>query len=474
MPYSSASDLPSAIRSKYRPKCQRAFVGAFNSVYDKTHDEGRSMAAGHAAAKRCQGGGSSVTNAAASAAKKLPPLGPGEFRFITNSLSGETHDGKRRFRAVASSTVTDLAGNTISAKALGQMRDDFRAGLPIFMDHDYTNVVDKVFGMTDGAEIVQTQERDPRTNEPIYDLIVEGNVNEPNPRAVQLHDSISGGYVKFGASIGAIVRQHKRDKETGGMLIDGIQAKEASIVGIAKNQRSWVFQAAAAAENLPEDEYLSDDPEEDEGTVIVPSGVGIAGPIVTLGEGTITTTITTNGTGDLNTVTIKSDEQLDDPAEEGFVHEHDHSADQAPESESDKDDDEDAETTPGGQEAPAATPETAPTDSDEADPAIEQKADLVDVEDVAALVQHAKKLVERIGQQDAEIAALREELTTVKAGYDRLSSVEKDATETIAKVMSLPLSRRAVGHVTDLTARYPGLDPRVASYVARATSERSE
>lgn len=56
MPYASPSDLPSAIRSKYSEKCQRAFVGAFNSTYEATDgDEGRSFASGHAAAKRCQG-----------------------------------------------------------------------------------------------------------------------------------------------------------------------------------------------------------------------------------------------------------------------------------------------------------------------------------------------------------------------------------------------------------------------------------
>jgi hypothetical protein len=196
----------------------------------------------------------------------MPPLAPGEFRFITNAMTAEdvtASDGTtpRRFRAVASSTITDLAGNTISPKALLEMRDDFRRGLTIFMDHDYTNVVDKVFGTSDSAEVVQTGEKDKRTGAPIYDLVIAGPVNEPNPKAVQLHDSIKGGYVKFGTSIGAIIRKHQRDKETGGMFIDSLSAKEASIVGIPKNQRSWAYKASVAAETLP-DEDLEDDPEE--------------------------------------------------------------------------------------------------------------------------------------------------------------------------------------------------------------------
>lgn len=52
MPYTEA---PAAIKEKYGEKCARAYVHAFNSVYAKTSDEGKSAAAGHAAAQQCQG-----------------------------------------------------------------------------------------------------------------------------------------------------------------------------------------------------------------------------------------------------------------------------------------------------------------------------------------------------------------------------------------------------------------------------------
>jgi len=476
-----------------------------------------------------------------------PPLDPGEFRFITNALTADgPKDGPRRFKAVASSTVTDLAGNTISLKALEQLRDDFRKGLTIFMDHDYTNVVDKVFGTSDMAEIVETDARDERTGARIWDLVIGGPVNEPNPKAVQLHDSIAGGYVKFGTSIGAIVRKHTRDKETGGMLIDSITGKEASIVGIPKNQRSWAYKASVAAADLPEDDALADDEPEEEaeqqvvastGEVLqqwvvtpvntvntgstqtiltIPSaGTAIAGPIIVSGDlsskarsalsdsefacpekrlypindaahvraalsrvadpsndqcgkDKIIAAARKMGIGEhatKNAIDMTDDELLtwaldnptDDPEETP--------AEAAPVSPPEED------TTPGGQEADAATPETAPATEDGADPAIEQQAD-IPVEDVAALVAHAKRLVEEIGYLRTENERLNTELATVRAGYDRLSDVEKDATEAIRKVMQLPLRRRAVGHVEELVAQYPGLDPRVTAYIARATTTK--
>jgi len=466
MPYQSVSDLPAEIRKKYG-KCSRAFLRAFNSTHSRTGDESRSFAIGHAAAKRCQQKGASVTNAA-SAARKLPPLGPGGFRFVTNALTADNgqDNGPRRFRAVASSTITDLAGNTISPRALFQMRDDFRSGLTIFMDHDYENVVDKVFGMSDTAEVMETGAKDERTGKPIYDLVIGGIVNEPNPRAIQLHESIAGGYVKFGTSIGAIVRKHSRDKETGGMLIDSITAKEASIVGIPKNQRSWAYKASVAAADLDTDEHLADDdPEEDE---VHEEQVVVASTGETLQQWVVTAPTGTNTSS--STITVSSvSSPIETPTE----------PEPAPEPETEPTLTESVtldETTPGGQEADAATPETAPEAIGEApDPAIEQQAaEIIEAADVVKLVNFTKDLVEEIGRLRLVIENKDAELATVQASYSQLASVERDATEAIQKVMSLPLRRQAVGQVNDFTARYPGLDPRVSAYIARRATQEKE
>jgi hypothetical protein len=280
---------------------------------------------------------------------------------------------------------------------------------------------------------------------------------------VQLHDSIRGGFVKFGTSIGAIVRKHARDKETGGMLIDSLSAKEASIVGIPKNQRSWAYKASAAVADLP-DEDLADDPEEEEREeqVVAASGEVLQQWVVKPSTtGTIESFTALNGT--TNTVTISESPEVIINADE-------------PETESDPAPVEDAVdevTTPGGQEADAATPETAPATDEEAAPAIEQQAE-IEVEDVAQLVRHVAMLVEEIGSLRIQNAQLTDEIASVKGEQVRLAGVEFEATETIRKVMELPLRRKAVGHVETFVNRYPQFDPRVSSYIARATHKENE
>ena len=262
MPYASNSDLPQAIRDKYG-KCASAYRGAFNSTHQKTGDESRAFAAAHAAAQHCQ----ESKRAAAeeehmavnfAAAKKAPPLAPGEFRFITKAVQIEppSESGKRRFKMIASSTVVDMGKDEIKLSALHDLEVAFKRGLNIFTDHDHT--VDNVFGRTDTAQIMDSGEKDAKTGAPIYDLHVAGVVNEPDPRMVRLADSIDGGYVTFGASIGAVVKEHQRNK-AGGMDIYHLDGKEASLVGIPMNQRSWTYKAAKAAEALDAAELDDED-----------------------------------------------------------------------------------------------------------------------------------------------------------------------------------------------------------------------
>jgi hypothetical protein len=197
------------------------------------------------------------------AAKKMPPLAPGEFRFVTKAISIEPpgEDGRRRFKVVMSSTVVDEGNDEIKMSALEDLRRDFAGGLNIFTDHEHK--VDNVFGRSDYADIRQAGMVDPKTGFPVYDLHVAGVVNTPNPRMVQLADSIDGGFVTFGASIGARVREHKRNK-AGGIDIYHLSGKEGSLVGIPMNQRSWTYKAAKAANQLDEIEDSVWDDEEDE------------------------------------------------------------------------------------------------------------------------------------------------------------------------------------------------------------------
>lgn len=182
------------------------------------------------------------------AAAKLPPLKPGEFRFVTNGLSiemqpaGEDAKGRRRFKAIASSTAKDMRGDEMQMSAMEDMVAAFKRGLNVFMDHNHT--AENVFGRTDDAVIRDSGERDPRNGATIWDLHVGGTVNEPNKKAMELADSIDGGYVSFGTSIGAFVTKARKKQD--GRDIEHVDCKELSIVGIPMQQRAWTYKSADA------------------------------------------------------------------------------------------------------------------------------------------------------------------------------------------------------------------------------------
>lgn len=196
--------------------------------------------------------------------------GPRFEILATKSMSFNTgDDGRRRFHLTASSTIEDRAGDEITRDALEKAAGAFRNGITIYMNHDFKDVF-SAFGLTDNATVVQ-RGFDEKSGMPIYDLDVEGVVNVPNPKAVQLADSIDGGYAKFGASITAWVRKHAK-KRNGGMLISELEPIEASVVGVAENQRSWAHKAAVAVKSFYADKEaimgdLVQDEEQDEESI---------------------------------------------------------------------------------------------------------------------------------------------------------------------------------------------------------------
>lgn len=192
-------------------------------------------------------------------------------------------DGRRRFHLTASSTIEDRAGDEITLQALQKAAKAFNDGITIFIDHKFKQT-DYAYGLTDKAEVIQ-RGMDEKTGKPIYDLDVYGVVNTHNPRAVRLADAIDDGMVKLGASITAFVRKHAR-KPNGGMRIDEIEPLEASVVGIAENQRSWAHKASLAVKNfggvLP-----SDEEDEDEMDDLTLSGTGSATNTITISKGVL-------------------------------------------------------------------------------------------------------------------------------------------------------------------------------------------
>ena len=491
----------------------------------------------------------------ASAAKMLPPK-PGEFRFVTKALSvtseGSGDQRVRRFRTIASSTIKDLGKDEMKITALEDMAESFRRGLTIFMNHKYA-VPEDVFGRSDSAEIKDSGLRDEKTGSPIWDLHIGGVVNVPNPRAVQLADSIEGGYVTFGTSVGAIVKAHTRNKD-GGMDIEHVDCKEGSIVGIPMNQRSWTQKAAQAAVALDESEDECEDCDEqetaseavveaekavpaEEVTAVVPDTEAVVEAVEAdlahkaqfvekgdlsakqrgklrasqfacpekrkypindaahvraalsrvadpnndqCGKAKILAAARRMGIGEHDKKAYMDDEallawaaanpadipedfddlDLDDSPEES-VEAVGKGAEDAPEADLTI-----KEATEGGQEAdPAATPETAPTDEDGSDPAIEQKAIEFSTEDVVELSRKAIYLAERNDE-------ISRELAEVKAERDRLAAENKEASVAIEKIMAKPLRPVTVGFVRELDGRLPDfLAPEVKDYLKRTAGD---
>lgn len=227
MPYSSNADLPESVRSKYSEKCQRAFRHAFNSTYEDTHDDGRSMASGHAAAQRCEEANKSMNS---------------EFKVFTGLLkTSRSSDGKMRLHGVASSTTKDLHGDVMTQSAIDDMEKAANNNLTIFLNHQY-NVPEDVAGSVERAKS-RIRDVDHEGN-PNVDLDLDIVINDENPRAVQAFNAIEKG-TKLGLSIGAMIPEGGAKRTKGGTyVIEHVDLLETSLVSIPANPRSWVEYAA--------------------------------------------------------------------------------------------------------------------------------------------------------------------------------------------------------------------------------------
>lgn len=403
--------------------------------------------------------------AAPLAVKKAPPLALGEFRFLTKAVEIDKADGegaKRRFRMIASSTVVDEGKDEIKMSALEDLRDAYAQGRNVFTDHEHK--VDNVFGRTDQAVIQDSGERDPKTGAPIFDLHVAGVVNEPSPRMVQLADSIDGGYVTFGASIGARVKEAKRNK-AGGMDIYRLDGKEVSLVGIPMNQRGWTYKgslvdrAVKAAERVGEG-FLDDGDDDDEieatkAEVIV----GEAGPE------TVKALDTTEGDA-LVREDVEGPKTCPDCAGahdaigcENTYHTQKSAAVADP-----------VTVTADGQESesePAEAVAAEPPETPEPASAVEDtdKSFAFETTDVIELALKARELAQAVNDRD-------EQIVTLKAENDRLTSENEEARQAIGKMLAMPLRARTAAVVTDFTRRVPDfLAPEVKAFLTKTAGD---
>lgn len=224
MPYSSNADLPESVRSRYSSHCQGVWRNVWNSVYEQTHDESRAFASANSRANQCQG------------SKTMDPT----FKIFAPMLraSADTFDGRKRLHGVASSTIKDRHGDTITSSALMDMERSANENLTIFLNHKY-EVPEDVAGYVESASI-RSHPSDPD----IRDLALDIVINETNERAIKAWEAIQAG-TKLGLSIGAKIPDGgaTRDRATGAFLIEHVELLETSLVGVPANPRSWVEYA---------------------------------------------------------------------------------------------------------------------------------------------------------------------------------------------------------------------------------------
>lgn len=170
---------------------------------------------------------------------------------ILRSADGEEGDGKRRIRCIASSSVKDLHGDTMTAHCVRSMAKQAQ-GLTIFLNHSYRAPED-VFGTVEKARTKTVSASEAKSKG-----WIERSAPDADVVLLQLDVALSKGQridetythiengVTLGVSIGANITDYEQDPEYDGeswwppLIINDVDLLEASIVGIPANPLSWV------------------------------------------------------------------------------------------------------------------------------------------------------------------------------------------------------------------------------------------
>lgn len=157
-----------------------------------------------------------------------------DFSLFTGLLKTARNGDDMVMTGIASSTVRDRHGDTMTPKALESMLRS-ADGMTIYLNHSY-NVPEDVAGTVRKAWI-------DKSAGDLHDLHFEIGINGENPRAVQAFNAIDKG-TKLGLSIGAMIPEGGAKRTKGGSyVIDEVELLETSIVSIPANPRSWVEYA---------------------------------------------------------------------------------------------------------------------------------------------------------------------------------------------------------------------------------------
>jgi hypothetical protein len=202
----------------------------------------------------------------------MPEQKQPQFKIVTGALKAvDSPDGRRVLHCTASSTITDRHGDEITEECIRDMsKQAVEKSMTIFLNHHYI-VPEDVIAKTYATQVLNRVKADDGGQ--IWDLDLDIEMVNSNPRADKTWDLLKGDLVKLGVSIGAMIEDWEYiDKDAGfwgGLRIKKVDLLEASIVGIPANQRSWVQNAVKAIKSFT----TSADAEENEETSEMPDPI---------------------------------------------------------------------------------------------------------------------------------------------------------------------------------------------------------
>jgi phage head maturation protease len=158
---------------------------------------------------------------------------------------------------VASSSVRDRQGDTITAQCQADMLEQLQAGigrdghrLTMFLNHDY-DVPEDVLGNVNESRLTASAPAD--GEDAVIDLEIVCRVTSENPRAVMAWKIVNDG-ISLGFSVGGSLTEYEVDDENDDgeswcppLLINGMALWEISLCGIPANPRAYTEQLKTAS-----------------------------------------------------------------------------------------------------------------------------------------------------------------------------------------------------------------------------------
>ena len=175
--------------------------------------------------------------------------------------AADPSDTRKRIRCVASSSIEDRHGDTITEACIKDMQKQ-AAGLTIFLNHSY-DLPEDVFGFVEAARTKRMTVAEAKDKGLVPETTLSGMgssdviaflqldvVIDPNERAQRTLASVDNG-ATIGVSIGAMLEEYEEkegydDAWMPPLTINKLELLEASAVGIPANPLSWIEGATKA------------------------------------------------------------------------------------------------------------------------------------------------------------------------------------------------------------------------------------